>query len=390
MLSAVLAAIALAIWLYMILGRGLFWLARERDDRNPPADPAVWPAVCAVVPARNEADVIARSVGGLLAQDYPGPFRLILVDDDSGDGTAAVARETARTLGAEDRLEIITGAPLPRGWTGKLWAMAQGVARAEALEPRPELLLLTDADIAHAPDNLRRLVARAEAGGLTLVSLMAKLRCDTFAEKMLIPAFVFFFDMLFPFGQVNDPRSKIAAAAGGCMLVRRAPLARAGGVEAIRAAIIDDCAMGAMMKTQGPIWLGLTDRAESIRSYGGFREIGRMVARSAYAQLQYSPWLLAGTLLGMVLTYLVPFYFALFGQGWALWLGLAAWGLMSLSFQPMLRFYRRSPLWGFALPAIGALYSLYTVQSAIDVWTGKGGFWKGRAQAQLQDKSAQA
>ncbi len=382
MLSTVLAAVSLAIWLYMILGRGLFWLARERDDRDQPADPAVWPAVCAVVPARNEADVIARSVGCLLAQDYPGPFRVILVDDDSDDGTAAVARETARTLGAEDRLEIITGAPLPRGWTGKLWAMAQGVTRAEALETRPELLLFTDADIAHAPDNLRRLVARAEAGGLTLASLMAKLRCDTFAEKMLIPAFVFFFDMLFPFGQVNDPKSKIAAAAGGCMLVRREALVRAGGVEAIRAAIIDDCAMGAMMKTRGPIWLGLTDRAESIRSYGGFREIGRMVARSAYAQLRYSPWLLLGTLLGMIVTYLLPLYFALFGRGWALWLGLAAWILMSLSFQPMLRFYRRSPLWGFGLPAIGALYSLYTIQSAVDVWTGKGGFWKGRAQAQ--------
>jgi hopene-associated glycosyltransferase HpnB len=256
------------------------------------------------------------------------------------------------------------------------------VARAEALDQKPELLLLTDADIAHAPDNLRLLAARAEAGGLTLTSLMARLRCDTLAEKMLIPAFVFFFAMLFPFGQVNDPRRKIAAAAGGCMLVRREALARAGGIEAIRTAIIDDCAMGTIMKTQGPIWLGLTGRAESIRSYGGFREIGRMVARSAYAQLRYSPWLLAGTLLGMVLTYLVPPYFALFGRGWALWLGLAAWLLMALSFQPMLRFYRRSPLWGACLPAIGALYCLFTVQSAVDVWTGRGGFWKGRAQAQ--------
>jgi hopene-associated glycosyltransferase HpnB len=380
--SLVLAAVSLAIWLYMILGRGLFWLSRERDDRDQPADPALWPSVCAVVPARNEADVIARSVGSLLAQDYPGPFRVIVVDDNSDDGTGAVARAAALALCAQDRLEIINGAPLSRGWTGKLWAMAQGVARAEALDPKPELLLLTDADIAHAPDNLRLLAARAEAGGLTLTSLMARLRCDTLAEKMLIPAFVFFFAMLFPFGQVNDSRRKIAAAAGGCMLVRREALARAGGIEAIRTAIIDDCAMGTIMKTQGPIWLGLTGRAESIRSYGGFREIGRMVARSAYAQLRYSPWLLAGTLLGMVLTYLVPPYFALFGRGWALWLGLAAWLLMALSFQPMLRFYRRSPLWGASLPAIGALYCLFTVQSAVDVWTGRGGFWKGRAQAQ--------
>jgi hopene-associated glycosyltransferase HpnB len=217
---------------------------------------------------------------------------------------------------------------------------------------------------------------------LTLVSLMAKLRCDTLAEKMLIPAFVFFFDMLYPFGQVNDPAKTIAAAAGGCMLVRREALQAAGGVEAIRAAIIDDCAMGRMLKRQGPIWLGLTDRAQSIRPYGGFSAIGRMVARSAYAQLDYSPLVLAGTLLGLVLTYLAPPMLTIFGHGLARWLGLAAWAMMAVSFQPMLRYYRRSPLWGPALPAIGALYSLFTVQSAVDVWTGKGGFWKGRAQAQ--------
>jgi hopene-associated glycosyltransferase HpnB len=387
MLMLVIAATTLGIWVYMILGRGGFWLARERDDRDPPADPAHWPAVCAVVPARNEADVIARSVGGLLAQDYPGTFRVILVDDDSDDGTAETAREAARALGAvaEARLEVITGAPLARGWTGKLWALSQGVARAGMLDPQPALLLLTDADIAHAPDNVRRLVVRAEAGRLSLVSLMAKLRCDTFAETMLIPAFVFFFDMLYPFGRVNDPRSRVGAAAGGCMLVRRAALEAAGGVEAIRSAIIDDCALGFMMKRQGPIWLGLTDRAQSIRSYGGFREIGRMVARSAYAQLQYSPWLLAATLLGMALTYVAPPLLTLFADGGARWMGLAAWLLMAVSFQPMLRFYRRSPLWGLALPVIGAIYSSYTVQSAVDVWTGRGGFWKGRAQARMAD-----
>ena len=383
MLWTILAAVTLAIWIYMILGRRQFWLMRERDDRGQPADPVRWPAAAAVVPARNEADVIARSVGGLLAQDYPGPFRVILVDDDSDDGTAAAARAAAEAMGAADRLEILTGAPLPRGWTGKLWAMSQGVARAETLEPRPELLLLTDADIAHAPDNLRRLVARAEAGRYSLVSLMAKLRIDTLAETMLIPAFVFFFDMLYPFGLVNDPKQPLGAAAGGCMLVRREALQAGGGVEAIRTAIIDDCAMGALMKRQGPIWLGLTERAESIRSYGGFGGISRMVSRSAYAQLQYSPWLLAGTILGMVITYLAPPLFTVFGHGWARWMGLSAWLLMSLSFQPMLRFYRRSPLWGFGLPAIGALYSLFTVQSAVDVWRGKGGFWKGRAQAQV-------
>ncbi len=375
------AALSLVIWIYLIVGRGWFWLGRERDDRSEPAAPQSFPPVCAVAPARNEADVIARSIGGLLAQDYPGDFHVILVDDDSDDGTADAARAAARALGAEEKLKTISGAPLPSGWTGKLWAMAQGVAAAEGLDPKPEFLLLTDADIAHAPDNLRRLTARAQAGRLTLVSLMAKLRCDTLAEKMLIPAFVFFFDMLYPFGQVNDPAKTVAAAAGGCMLVRREALKAAGGVEAIRGAIIDDCAMGRIMKAQGPIWLGLTERAQSIRSYGGFEDISRMVARSAYAQLRYSPWLLAGTLAGMGLTYLAPPLLALFGGGWTRMMAGAAWGLMALSFQPMLRFYRRSPWWGWALPLIGALYSLFTVKSAIDVWSGRGGFWKGRAQA---------
>ena len=378
MLLTGVAALTLMIWIYMLLGRGMFWLARERDDRGESLAPALWPPVCAVVPARNEVDVIARAIGGLLAQDYPGPFKLILVDDNSDDGTG----DAARTLDGSGRLDVITGAPLPPGWTGKLWAMAQGIAHAETMNPKPELLLLTDADIAHAPHNLARLVARAEAGGLTLVSLMAKLRCDTFAEKMLIAAFVFFFDMLYPFGSVNDPVKKTGAAAGGCMLVRREALTAAGGIEAIRAAIIDDCAMGAMMKRQGPIWLGLTERAQSIRSYGGFSAIGRMVARSAYAQLGYSPLILLGAILGMVLTYLAPPLIAIFGHGLARWAAFLAWALMAISFQPMLRFYRRSPLWGPMLPLIGACYSLFTVQSALDVWTGRGGFWKGRAQAQ--------
>jgi hopene-associated glycosyltransferase HpnB len=380
-----IAALSLVVWVYMILGRGMFWLARERDDRNEPPPPEAFPFVCAVVPARNEADVIARSIGGLLSQDYPGRFQIILVDDDSDDGTGAAAAAAAEALGGEGRLEVITGAPLPAGWTGKLWAMAQGVARTQLLEPKPELLLLTDADIAHAPDNLRRLVARAEVDNLTLVSLMAKLRCDTFAEKMLIAAFVFFFDMLYPFGRVNEPANKIAAAAGGCMLVRREALKAAGGIEAIRAAIIDDCAMGRLMKSQGPIWLGLTERALSIRSYGGFSAIGRMVSRSAYAQLNYSPLILLGTVIGMGLTYLAPPLIAIFGHGLARWAALLAWALMAISFQPMLRFYRRSPLWGPALPMIGAIYSLFTMQSALDVWTGKGGFWKGRAQAQADN-----
>jgi hopene-associated glycosyltransferase HpnB len=376
---AVIGAVALAAWVYLLAFRGLFWLARETDAADAPPEPAVWPAVVAVVPARNEADVVARSVGSLLAQDYPGDFKVILMDDASEDGTADVARAAARDLGREDRLEVVTGAPLPAGWTGKLWAVSQGVERAGA--GAPAYLLLTDADIAHSPDNLRALVARAEAGGRVLVSLMAKLCVETWPERLLIPAFVFFFDMLYPFAWVNRPGTKTPAAAGGCMLVGREALAAAGGIAAIRTAIIDDCALAARMATQGPIWLGLTDRARSLRPYRTVGEIGRMVSRSAYAQLNYSPWLLAGTLAGMGLVYLAAPLLTAFAGGWARWLGLAAWTLMAISFQPMLAFYRRSPLWGFALPVIGALYSLFTVQSAIQVWRGKGGMWKGRAQA---------
>ena len=378
-----IAALALAAWIYLILARGLFWLACETDDADAPPEPPAWPAVVAIVPARNEADVVARSVGSLLAQDYPGDFKVILMDDASEDGTAEAARAAAVELGREDRLRVITGAPLPAGWTGKLWAINQGVARAQEGdgESAPTYLLLTDADIAHTPHNLRALVARAEAGRLVLVSLMAKLCVETWPERLLIPAFVYFFDMLYPFAWVNDPRNKTAAAAGGCMLVRRDALSAAGGIEAIRTAIIDDCALAARLATQGPIWLGLTDRARSLRPYRTLGEIGRMVSRSAYAQLNYSPWLLAGTLIGMSLVYLAAPLLTLFAAGLPRWLGLAAWTLMAISFQPMLSFYRRSPLWGFALPAIGALYSAFTLQSALQVWRGKGGMWKGRAQA---------
>jgi hopene-associated glycosyltransferase HpnB len=274
---------------------------------------------------------------------------------------------------------VTTGAPLPAGWTGKLWAVSQGVAQAQA--DAPTYLLLTDADIAHDPDNLRALVARAEAGGRVLVSLMAKLCVETWPERFLIPAFVFFFDMLYPFGWVNDRRNTTAAAAGGVMLVRSDALAAAGGIEAIRTAIIDDCALGQKLAAQGPIWLGLTNRARSLRPYQTLGEIGRMVSRSAYAQLNYSPWLLGGTLLGMVLVYLAAPLLTVFASGLPRWLGLAAWTAMAIAFQPMLAFYRRSPLWAFALPLIGAAYCLFTVQSAMAVWAGKGGMWKGRAQA---------
>jgi hopene-associated glycosyltransferase HpnB len=377
LLTGLAASLPLVIWVYLLVGRGGFWLAHERDDVAEPAEPPSWPAVTAVVPARDEADVITRSIGSLLAQDYPGPFRVVLVDDDSSDGTGRLARG----LPNAEALSVLQGAPLPAGWTGKLWAMKQGVEAAGAVEPAPKYLLLTDADIAHAPDNLRRLVARAEAGGLVLTSLMAKLSCANAAERLLIPAFVYFFAMVYPFAQVNDPKNRVAGAAGGCMLARADTLAAAGGIAAIRTALIDDCALGALMKARGPIWLGLTERARSIRPYASIGQIGRMIARSAYAQLDYSPLILAGAVLGMVLTYLAAPLAAIFAPAAWRWVGVLAWALMALSFQPMLRFYRRSPLWGLALPVIGALYTLFTVQSALDVWRGRGGAWKGRVQA---------
>jgi hopene-associated glycosyltransferase HpnB len=379
----VLGLLALAIWLYLLAARGGFWLARERDDRALLPERRRWPSVAAVVPARNEADVIAHSITSLIRQDYPGPFRIVLVDDGSDDGTAAKA--LAAASGAETRLEVLRGSALPAGWTGKVWAQQQGVRHATVSDGGPDYLLLTDADIGHAPDNLRSLVARAEGDGLVLVSLMAELSCRGWAERFLIPAFVFFFQMLYPFGWVNDRKRGLAAAAGGCMLVRREALERAGGMASIRSRIIDDCALARCLKAEGPIWLGLTRRATSLRPYGGFLDIGRMVSRSAYAQLDYSPLLLAGTLAGMTLTYLVPVFLALFGSGLAQAAGLGAWLLMAVAFQPTLRFYRVSPLWGLALPVTAAAYTLFTLQSAMAVWRGRGGMWKGRAQAMASE-----
>jgi hopene-associated glycosyltransferase HpnB len=433
-----IAGTSLAIWIYLIAARGGFWRAAERDDRpplpggerdgvrgigpsrdiadpdpltrsspvawtdlspmgrgeeeiaarsEPNADaPQSWPAVAAVIPARDEADVIAASLGSLLRQDYPGPFTIVLVDDQSRDATAAVARACAAREGGADRLTVLPGRTLPAGWSGKIFAMQQGIEHAESLaKNRPAYLLLADADVFFAPDALRALVARAEAGDLVLTSLMAKLRCETFAERALIPAFIFFFQMLYPFAWVNRPRFTTAAAAGGCMLVRRDALDAIGGIETIRGALIDDCALGRALKRVGPIWLSLTERARSLRAYPRMADVRRMVSRSAYDQLRYSPLLLIGTVAGLALTFLAPPLLALLGSGAARALGLAAWGLMALAFQPMLRFYRVSPLWGAALPAIAAFYLAFTLDSAYQHWRGRGGMWKGRVQADLSE-----
>jgi hopene-associated glycosyltransferase HpnB len=384
MIALSLSAVALATWIYLVFARGLFWLGRERDD-TPVIRPAVQPSVAIVVPARNEADSIAESVTTLTAQDYAA-LNLVLVDDDSDDGTAEVARKAAAAIGAAGRLTIVSNTSLPAGWTGKLWAVKQGIAAAEE-KYAPKYLLLTDADIVHDADTVSWLVGHAEAHNLVLTSLTARWRCENLAERVHIPAFIFFFQMLYPFAWVNDPNNDMAGAAGGCMLVRTDALRAAGGIDAIHGALIDDCALAVELKKQGPIWLGLTDRVRSIRPYPDWGDIRRMVARSAYAQLRYSPLMLAGTVIGLAVTYLVPPFMALFASGWAQILGIVTWALMALSFQPTLRFYRLSPLWGVALPAISFLFMLYTLDSAYQYAAGKGGAWKGRVQAKASGSS---
>ena len=377
-----LASTALAVWLYLIFARGAFWRCSQRDDWPSPQVPAR-PPVAAVVPARNEADCIGQTIASLLAQDYPGPWTVILVDDDSSDGTAEIAH---RGADGNERLKVVRSRGLPAGWTGKLWAIKQGIDAAAALPQPPAYVLLTDADIVHAPDSVSRLVAHAERNALVLTSLMVKLHCESFAERLAIPAFVFFFQMLYPFVWVNRRQSSVAAAAGGCMLVRADVLQKAGGMDAIRAALIDDCALAKLLKAHGPIWLGLTERVRSIRRYPAVSDIRRMVVRSAYAQLSYSPLVLGGTVVAMALTYLLPPLLAIFGSGIARVIAVVAWGLMFVAFQPTLRFYRLSPLWGLALPAIALEYMIFTLDSARQYMQGRGGSWKGRLQANVSEQ----
>lgn len=364
-----LGALALTIWLALCLTG--FWLCREREDTAACPEPADWPDVVAVVPARNEADIIVKSLGSVARQDYPGSFRVILVDDNSEDGTGDIARELSA-----DRIEVLSGKPLATGWTGKLWAVSQGIERAGA----PRFLWLTDADIEHAPDTLRRLVAIAAGKQRKLVSFMAHLHCRTWPERMLVPAFVYYFMMLYPFNWVNR-RGPFAAAAGGCVLVERAALEAAGGIAAIRTSLIDDCALGALIKRHGAIWLGLTHRSRSIRPYVSSGEVGAMIARSAYAQLRYSPLFFVATVIGLVLMFVVPAGLALLAHGPAQVTGALAFVLMALMYQPILRFYRLSPLWGLAQPLIGSFYTFCVIWSGWQSWRGRGGMWKGRAQA---------
>ena len=386
MANDLIASMVLAIWLYLLAARGGFWRAAERDDEIPSADmQAPWPAVAAIIPARDEAACVGETVASLLGQDYAGELRVIVVDDRSRDATAQVAREAAAKLGQSDRLIVLSGRALPAGWTGKLWAQQQGVALVEQQPHSPEYLLFTDADIVYGPDALQQLVARAQANGLALASLMVKLHCKSLAERTFIPAFIFFFQMLYPFAWANDPCRATAAAAGGCMLVRRDALRQAGGMAAIRNALIDDCALAKLLKARGPIWIGLTERVRSIRAYPAVADIRGMVARTAYAQLRYSPLLLAGTILALALTYLAPVALTFFAGGVAQFLGIFTWLSMALALRPTLRFYGLSMLWGLALPAIAAIYMAFTVDSAYQHARGRGGMWKGRSQANVSE-----
>ena len=371
----VAGAFALAAWLYLLAFRGGFWreFRQGPNDSHVPAAAAPLPSVLAVIPARNEAAFVDRAVSSVANQRYPGRFHIVLVDDDSSDGTA----EAARAAAPPALLTIVRARSLPSGWTGKLWAIAEGIRQAPF---EPEFLLLTDADIVHPPENLTTLVARA-AEGYDLVSYMATLECNTIAERALIPAFVFYFFLLYPPAWVRSRRHGTAGAAGGCMLIRRAMLDRIGGIAAIRSELIDDCALAAAVKHQGGgVWLRLSAGMLSIRPYATFGEIGRMISRSAFTQLRHSLLLLFGTTLGLMLTFLAPPLLTIFAPQPAAGLGAGAWLLMSVAYFRAVRFYRAPWFWAPLLPAVAMFYLGATFHSAVSCWRGAGGLWKGRAQ----------
>jgi hopene-associated glycosyltransferase HpnB len=373
-----LALLTVAVWVYLACAHGQFWRSLPQLE---PALPEEWPPVDIVVPARDEAPNIGPVIASLLSQDYAGGLRVILVDDASSDGTADVARGAAMhetgTAGAA-RLEVISGRPKPAGWSGKLWALSQGVAASRA-----PVLLFADADIVHDRRHLATLVARLEQSlrgepRVDLVSEMVRLNCSSLAERALVPAFVYFFQMLYPFARVNDPASRVAAAAGGTVLIRRTALERIGGIEAIKGALIDDVTLAQAVKRGGAVYLGHSGLATSIRPYPHFRDIWNMITRTAFTQLRYSGWLLAVALAGLTLVWWVPLLEALSGGGWERVGGLVAFTLGAVSFLPTLRRYRQNPLWALALPLIALFYMAATLESALQHWRGGGARWKGR------------
>jgi hopene-associated glycosyltransferase HpnB len=395
-ISLVLTVLSLAVWVGLLCFWGQFWRTDQRLD-NQVTELSVYPSVCAIIPARNEASLVPVTLRSLLLQDYPGSLTTILVDDHSTDGTATVAQSVADALDKSSKLHIVSAQPLPPGWTGKLWALEQGIRQAQTLTPPPDYFLLTDADIEHDPENLRRLVAKAQGEDLDLVSLMVRLRCESFWEKLLIPAFVFFFQKLYPFRLVNDPTKATAAAAGGCILISREALTRIGGIQVVRQALIDDCALAHAVKSSGQpqgkgrIWLGLTNFTRSLRPYPFLATIWDMVARTAFTQLNYSPWLLLGTVIGMTIIYIVPPVSAIVGGLTGNWLiaiaGLSSWLLMTCAYFPTIRFYNCSPLLAFCLPIIALLYNLMTIDSALRHFSKRGGTWKGRVYSQTLGKN---
>ncbi|MGW3138981.1 glycosyltransferase [Streptomyces sp. NPDC001139] len=376
-----IAAVSLAAWLWLLLCQGFFWRTDVRLPRR--ADPGDWPPVCVVVPARDEAAVLPAALPSLLAQDYPGRAEIFLIDDGSSDGTGDLARELAASHGG---LPLTVGSPgePPAGWTGKLWAVRHGIGLARARGP--EYLLLTDADIAHEPDSLRELVAAARAGGFDMVSQMARLRVESAWERLVVPAFVYFFAQLYPFRRIGRRRARTAAAAGGCVLLRADTAERARIPDAIRHAVIDDVALARTVKgTGGHIWLGLAEKVDSVRPYPRLHDLWRMVSRSAYAQLRHNPLLLLGTVAGLLLVYVVPPVALVVGAAAGAWpaavLGGLAWLVMTGTYVPMLRYYRQ-PLWlAPLLPFTACLYLLMTVDSAVQHYRGRGAAWKGRTYA---------
>jgi hopene-associated glycosyltransferase HpnB len=372
-------SISLLIWLYLFLAHGRFWeIERYLLSAGKPTD--VSARVAVIIPARDEAEVVGRSITSLLNQTGSHALHIYLIDDRSSDGTAEVARSAARAAEKSGQLTTIAGCELAPGWSGKLWAVQQGVETA--LRTNPDFLLLTDADIEHALDSVASLVQVAESRSLDLVSVMVKLHCCTFAEKALIPAFVFFFFKLYPPARIRNPRRRAAGAAGGCILIRPEALERAGGIPAIRGEVIDDCALARRVKAAGGrLWLGLSATTASTRPYGTFAAIGRMISRGAFNQLQHSSWMLLLAMLGLSATYLLPPLLVVFtGHLVPTVLGAAAWLLMIVCFLPMVRFYGLKPLWAAALPLISIFYMAASVDSALRFWSGRGGQWKGRIQ----------
>jgi hopene-associated glycosyltransferase HpnB len=381
-------ALGFAAWLYLVLGHGGFWRVSRltppatASDASPVSVPRI--SVIAVVPARDEADVVGRCVTSLLHQQGV-QIKIVLVDDGSSDGTADAARRAAETAAMTEKLTVLAGKPLAAGWSGKLWAVQQGVEHAAGLHP--DFYLLTDADIEHAPRSVATLAAIAAGGPYDMASFMVKLYCRSFAERALIPAFVFFFFLLYPPAWIADQRRKTAGAAGGSILIRREALERAGGIAAIRAEVIDDCALAKRVKQSGGrVWLGLAPDTASIRPYGSFAEIGRMISRSAFNQLRHSWLLLACSIAGMALIYAGPPLLLFTHRLVPALLGGAAWLLMALCYLPITRFYRLNPLWSLGLPLVAVFYMGATLHSAVKYSLGRGGEWKDRIQDPFPNK----